>query len=122
MKTLRELITHIQHIAMLAVVTLSLPVQAQIEGTIPEAPTPSSGDSDNWLELFFGWMADGVNAAAFVLAALVFIYVIRNVIVAYGRTQEGNGTVGEVFIQGIVGTVIIAMVVLFATQATEVFS
>ena len=100
---------------------LSLNTDAQLGGEMPTTPTPSSGESDNFLEIAQGWFADGITVIGFVLAAVVFIYVARNVMAAYADSVDGRGTLSGVFTQALVGVVIIGLVILLVTEATGIF-
>ena len=101
---------------------LSLNTDAQLGGEMPTTPTPSSGESDNFLEIAQGWFADAITVIGFVLAAVVFIYVARNVMTAYADSVDGRGTLSGVFTQALVGVVIIGLVILLVTEATGIFT
>ncbi|MEM8500671.1 MAG: TIGR03745 family integrating conjugative element membrane protein [Pseudomonadota bacterium] len=106
---------------MAALALLSVNVHAQLGGEMPTTPTPSSGESDNFLEIAQGWFADGITVIGFILAAVVFIYVARNVMSAYADSVDGRGTLAGVFTQALVGVVIIGLVILLVTEATSIF-
>jgi len=112
----------IQWTLLSAMTLLSFNSHAQLGGEMPTTPTPSSGESDNFLEIAQGWFADAITVIGFVLAAVVFIYVARNVMTAYADSVDGRGTLSGVFTQALVGVVIIGLVILLVTEATGIFT
>lgn len=86
----------------------------------PAQPSTGGGNNGNWLEILKSWGKDGIIVLAALIVAYGILWVANHFLADLHEVRIGKKEKGELVVNGILGAVVIAVVIVLANQAVTV--